>query len=245
MVPDESPSTQSSREVIVITSLVTAVVVGALAYSLGRMSTPGSPVPDNTSAEAGFARDMQVHHIQGVEMAMVIRDRTENEDVRRLAYDIATTQSHQAGQLYGWLAEWGLRQAGSEPPMTWMMRPGRSGEEGDHAAHTMGALMPGMATPSQMAELSAASGVEAERLFLSLMIAHHQGALEMAEAVIDRTDHPGVRVFADAVLLSQASEIDLMTRMLAELGERVIGIGEGGQAGAVATASREPRAEAE
>jgi uncharacterized protein (DUF305 family) len=152
-------------------------------------------------------------------MALIIRDRTEGEDVRLLAYDIATTQSHQAGQLYGWLVEWGLRQAGREPPMTWMMRPDRSGEEGDHAAHAMGALMPGMATPAQMAELSASSGVEAERLFLTLMIAHHQGALEMAEAVLERTDHPGVRTFADAVLISQASEIDLMTGMLAERSE--------------------------
>jgi uncharacterized protein (DUF305 family) len=219
MVPDESRSTRSGWGAIVVTAVITAVVVGAVAYPLGRLSTPNRPTPGATSAAAGFARDMQVHHIQGVEMALVIRDRTEGEDVRLLAYDIATTQGHQAGQLYGWLAEWGLRQAGSEPPMTWMMRPGRSGEEGDHAAHAMGSLMPGMATPAQMAELSAASGVEAERLFLSLMTAHHQGALEMAKAVLDRTDHPGVRTFADAVLVSQASEIDLMTRMLAERGE--------------------------
>ncbi|MDA1185460.1 MAG: DUF305 domain-containing protein [Acidobacteria bacterium] len=183
------------------------------------MSTPENPPPGNTSAEAGFARDMQVHHIQGVEMAMIIRDRTEDEGVRLLAYDIATTQSHQAGQLYGWLVEWQLRQAGSEPPMTWMMRSGGTGEDGDHAALAMGALMPGMATSAKMAELSAASGVEAERLFLSLMIAHHQGALEMADAARDLADHPGVLTFADAVLLSQASEIDLMTRMLAERGE--------------------------
>ena len=83
----------------------------------------------------------------------------------------------------------------------------------------MNALMPGMATSVQMAELSAASGVEAERLFLSLMIVHHQGALEMAEAVLDRTDHPRVRTFANAVLGSQTSEIELMTSMLEERGE--------------------------
>jgi uncharacterized protein (DUF305 family) len=219
MVQDESRSARSGRGTIVVAACITAVVVGAVAYPLGRMSAPRRLTPDATSAEAGFARDMQVHHIQGVEMALIIRDRTEGEDVRLLAYDIATTQSHQAGQLYGWLVEWGLRQAGREPPMTWMMRPDRSGEEGDHAAHAMGALMPGMATPAQMAELSASSGVEAERLFLTLMIAHHQGALEMAEAVLERTDHPGVRTFADAVLISQASEIDLMTGMLAERSE--------------------------
>jgi uncharacterized protein (DUF305 family) len=200
----------------VVTALVTAAVVGAASYSLGRMSTPGNPAPGNTSAEAGFARDMQVHHIQGVEMAMIIRDRTEGEGVRLLGYDIATTQAHQAGQLYGWLVEWRLRQAGSQSPMTWMMSSSQSGGEADRAAHGMGALMPGMATWAEMAELAEASGVEAERLFLGLMIAHHEGALEMAEAVLDRSDHPSVVTFADAILLSQASEIDLMTRMLAE-----------------------------
>ena len=213
MVPDESPSAESGRGGRVVTALVTAIAVGALAYSLGRMSAPDSALPDTTSAEAGFARDMQVHHIQGVEMAMMIRDRTEDEGVRLLAYDIATTQSHQAGQLYGWLTEWGLRQAGSEPPMTWMLPAGSSNMQ------TMGALMPGMAAPAEMAALSAASGVEAERLFLSMMITHHEGALEMAEAVLDRSTHPNTRTFADAVLLSQASEIDLMTRMLADRAE--------------------------
>jgi uncharacterized protein (DUF305 family) len=216
MAQDESPSQEPWRGGVVVTALVTAIVVGAMAYSLGRMSTPRNPAPVSTSAEAGFARDMQVHHIQGVEMAMIVRDGTDDEAVRLLAYDIATTQGHQAGQLYGWLTEWGLRQAGRQPPMTWMMPSDPSGEEGDHAAHAMGALMPGMATSAQMAALAVASGVEAERLFLSLMIAHHQGALDMAEAVIVRSTHPGVRTFADAVLLSQASEIDLMTRMLAE-----------------------------
>ena len=71
---DESPSTVPGRRAVVVTALVTAVVVGAVAYSLGRMSAPVNAVPGNTSAEAGFARDMQVHHIQGVEMAMVIRE---------------------------------------------------------------------------------------------------------------------------------------------------------------------------
>ena len=221
MVPDESPSSGAGLGAVVVTALITAVVVGVVAYSLGRMTTPVTPLPGSTSAEAGFARDMQVHHIQGVEMAMIIRDRTEDEGVRLLAYDIATTQAHQAGQLYGWLIQWGLRQAGSEPPMTWMMGSDSSGGGIDHPGHAMamGALMPGMATPTQMAALSAASGLEAERLFLSLMITHHEGALDMADAVLDRTANPSVRTFADAVLLSQASEIDLMSRMLAERAE--------------------------
>jgi uncharacterized protein (DUF305 family) len=82
----------------------------------------------------------------------------------------------------------------------------------------MGALMPGMATPEQVAQLEAATGVDAERIFLTLMIAHHQGALEMSNAVLQRTNAPVVRAFANAVLTSQQSEIDLMQEMLAKRG---------------------------
>jgi uncharacterized protein (DUF305 family) len=76
--------------------------------------------------------------------------------------------------------------------------------------------MPGLATPGQIAALSAASGVEAERLFLTLMIAHHRGAVEMADAVLDRSDHSVVRAFAKSVVASQTSEIELMRTMLAQ-----------------------------
>ena len=210
MHPAESPSTQPSRPTLVVTALVAAAVVGVVAFGLGRLSVPANATPGSTSAEAGFARDMQVHHIQGVEMAMIIREGTGDPDVRQLAYDIATTQSHQAGQLYGWLAEWGLNQLGSEPPMTWMMEPDASG------VMAMNALMPGMATPAQMEELFEASGVDAERLFLTLMIVHHQGALDMADAVLAHSNHPGTLTFANAVLTSQQGEIDLMNEMLAE-----------------------------
>jgi uncharacterized protein (DUF305 family) len=199
--------------------VIVAVVVGAAAFAAGRWTAPVVLSPSDTSPEAGFARDMQVHHIQGVEMAMVIRDNTDDEAMRRMAYDMATTQAQQAGQLYGWLVEWGLSQAGREVPMMWMMRPGRSGEVmamEPGMAMTRDALMPGMATAEEMDRLGSLRGVEAERLFLELMIEHHQGALDMSEAVLDRSDHGPTRAFAGAVLQSQQAEIDLMTRMLAD-----------------------------
>lgn len=222
MRPARSPKTRAgtgaSRVALIITALVTAVVVGVVAFSAGRLSTLDEAGPADTSAEAGFARDMQVHHNQGVELAMIVRDRTDDAEVRLLAYDIALTQSQQSGQLYGWLTQWGLSQAGSEPSMTWMTRPGRVGTSGGHAhaaAHTPGERMPGLATAAQVAELSAASGVDAERIFLTLMIAHHEGALEMAEAVLDRSGDTAVRAFATSVITSQTSEIDVMKSMLA------------------------------
>jgi uncharacterized protein (DUF305 family) len=208
MDPDASP--ERPRGLAILTAaLITTLVVLAGACGWGRAGGIAA-APGPTSAEAGFARDMQVHHLQGVELAMMVRDRSGDPDMRRMAYDMATTQAHQAGQLYGWLAAWELRQLGTEPPMTWM----------GHTGHGMGALMPGMATPEQVADLSAASGVEAERIFLELMITHHRGALEMSGAVIARSQHPVVLAFARGVLLSQQAEIDLMTTMLKARGGR-------------------------
>ena len=71
-----------------------------------------------------------------------------------------------------------------------------------------------MATPAQVANLQAATGIEAERIFLTLMIAHHKGALEMSQALLARSDQPSARAFAQAVVTSQQAEIDLMTTML-------------------------------
>jgi uncharacterized protein (DUF305 family) len=198
-VPERRPIAAAS----ILAGLVVAVAAGAGGYWWGTTSA-AAETPGPTSAEAGFARDMQVHHLQGVDLAMIVRDRSTDPDLRRMAYDMATTQAHQAGQLYGWLAAWGLKQLGSEPPMTWM----------GHSGHDMGALMPGMATAEQMSALSAATGVDAERMFLRLMIAHHRGALEMSDAVIGRSSHPAVLAFARGVLLSQRSETALMTTLL-------------------------------
>ena len=85
-----------------------------------------SSAPSDFGADAGFARDMQTHHAQAVEMAFLVRDRTDDEEVRTVAYDIITSQQQQAGQMYGWLVQWGLDQTGSRPPMAWV--------GGEHAA---------------------------------------------------------------------------------------------------------------
>ena len=72
-------------------------------------------------------------------MAFIIRDKTTNSTIRTIAYDIITTQQQQAGQMYGWLAQWRLHQTGSEPPMAWM----GSGHHMGSPAST-GSTMPGM-----------------------------------------------------------------------------------------------------
>ncbi|GAA1806827.1 hypothetical protein GCM10009749_13850 [Agromyces neolithicus] len=218
---------RGARIAVIVAAAVAVVLVAVAAFSIGRLSTLAEPTPTTTSAEAGFARDMQVHHQQGVELAMIIRDLTDDPDVRLLGYDIATTQAQQAGQMYGWLAEWNLLQAGSEPSMTWMTRPAEPGaghathdgdSDGSHTTHTPGEPMPGLATSEQIEELRGLEGTAAEVMFLELMIAHHQGAVEMAEAALERSSNDVVVDLSNSIVASQQAEIDLMNDMLVERG---------------------------
>jgi len=163
-------------------------------------------LPGNDSAEAGFARDMMVHHAQAVEMAEIVRDKTESEEVRILTSDISLTQQAQIGIMQGWLAVWGLPVTGTEPAMAWMGHP----TEG---------RMPGMANPEEVNRLRNAPPEEADAMFLRLMIPHHQAAIPMAEAVLEETDRPEVEQLAGAIVASQRSEIKVMQDMLEDMGE--------------------------
>ncbi|WP_338695901.1 DUF305 domain-containing protein [Streptomyces sp. Q6] len=188
---------------------------GAVTYAVA--DGDGGPkdlrVPAAESADAGFARDMAVHHQQAVEMAYLVRDRTKDEEVRRLAYDIAQTQANQRGMLLGWLDLWELPKVSAKPPMAWMgMADAPVGEDG--------ALMPGMATDTQLERLRSASGQRAEVMFLRLMIAHHKGGVHMAEGCVRRCEVGAERRLARGMVASQRSEIDLMTGMLTERGAK-------------------------
>ena len=204
---DHEPEAQHrGRGRLLLVGLV-ALLVGVLG-ALWVVQTRNA-APTDFGADAGFARDMQTHHAQAVEMAFLVRDRSQDDEVRTVAYDIITSQQQQAGQMYGWLVLWGLDQTGSRPPMAWV--------GGEHAAAHTGpdGSMPGMATPAQLAELKAATGVEAERIFLRLMIAHHAGGVAMAEAAVAQAGTPEVRTLAGAIAAAQASEIALLQQMLA------------------------------
>lgn len=159
--------------------------------------------PGDDSLEAGFARDMMVHHDQAVQMALLIRDRTDDPVMRAIATDMILTQQNQIGQMLGWLNLWGLPATGQEPPMSWMGHP----TEG---------LMPGMATPEELANLERLSGEAADVAFLQLMIRHHQGGLTMAEEALNRSGVRAVRDLARQIVAAQEIEIANMEALLAE-----------------------------
>lgn len=99
--------------------------------------------------------------------------------------------------MQGWLAVWGLPMTGTELAMSWMGHP----TEG---------RMPGMASPQEINRLRNTPPDEADKLFLRLMIPHHQAAVPMAEAVLKRTDQPEVEHLASAIVASQKGEIEIM-----------------------------------
>ncbi len=208
------------------TRLVVAIILGATilvgaSFFVGRASVPIEPTPTSNSAEAGFSRDMQTHHLQAVDMSLIVRDLTDDPEIRLLAYDIATAQAQQAGQMHAWLSVWGLPQASPEPIMTWMSRPTLEGKVHDHSGddgkdYKPGDPMPGLATNEQMDHLKTLSGVEAEKYFLELMIAHHIGGVEMAEAILERSSNWAVTNLSRGMVVVQQGEIDYMNDLLAE-----------------------------
>jgi uncharacterized protein (DUF305 family) len=206
----------SSRRWLTASGVLVGVCLVLLAMvaarSLSEDSSPAEPpAPAGGSAEAGFARDMAVHHQQAVEMSFIVRDRTDDTDVRRLAYDIINTQANQRGMLLALLESWDLPVVTADPPMAWM------DHAMEHEPHD-GSLMPGMATNAQLDELRAAEGTEAEVLYLQLMTDHHEAGVHMARAAVDQGEGEQVVRLAEGMVNGQESEIGLMADMLAERG---------------------------
>lgn len=201
---------------VVVAALVALAVglVGGLA--LGR-SSGEEESPTTDSVAAGFARDMQTHHDQAVEMSWIVRDRTDDRLVRSLAYDIARTQSHQSGQMAGWLQAWGLKPTGPGERMDWMKGVGHSHGDDAHTLQEDGS-MPGMATPAQLDKLKSLRGEEAEVYYLQLMIRHHEAGVPMAEVGRDHSKNDAVEVLASSIIESQTAETRTMTTMLEERG---------------------------
>ncbi|WP_371538607.1 MULTISPECIES: DUF305 domain-containing protein [unclassified Streptomyces] len=177
----------------------------------GHTGAGAARTPTAGSADAGFARDMSVHHQQAVEMSFIVRDRTDNADVRRLAYDIANTQANQRGMMTGWLNLWGLPVSDADRlPMQWM----GMGQE----PPTDGALMPGMATTAQLSALRKLSGRKAEIRYLQLMTAHHKGGIHMAEGCVQLCKVGTEKKLAQGMVAAQQSEVQLMADLLKERG---------------------------
>jgi uncharacterized protein (DUF305 family) len=212
-VSDDAPVARPATRRVVVAVAVVALL--AVAFAIGRFTAFGASAapttPSTVSADAGFARDMQVHHTQAVLMAMEIYRKTSDDELRTLSYDIATTQAGQRGEMFGWLVQWGLPQASSQPLMQWMVASSAH-SHGDTSALSQDELLAqmGMASDAELDELRTLEGQPADCLFLELMIRHHQGAIPMAEAVIELGSDARVKDVAQTIVAGQSAEIDAM-----------------------------------
>jgi uncharacterized protein (DUF305 family) len=154
----------------------------------------------HNDADVTFAQQMIPHHTQAVEMSdTLLAKQGIDPRVTALANQIKAAQGPEIQQMQGWLTQWGVP---AMPPMS---------GHGDMTG------MSGMMSEQDMTALKDAQGVDASKLFLTQMIAHHEGAITMAQSEIKDGQYPPAVEMAHAIVTTQQQEIDTMKGMLASL----------------------------
>ena len=187
------------------------VISAAEAAELGRTSF--------TADDVAFMQHMIVHHAQAVEMVELLQTRGVHPTVRRLGQRIAQSQEAEIALMRGWLSDRG------QPLEMPDMGGGHVGmDHSAHAGHAMAPsdtpIMPGMLSPAQLQALAAASGPAFDRLFLEGMIRHHQGALDMVDALMAQpgaAEDTMLSDFTTSVVGDQSAEILRMQSLLSDL----------------------------
>lgn len=167
---------------------------------LAAVALAGCGSPNTVSADPAdvtFAQQMIPHHEQAVEMSELALDpaREASEPVRDLAGGIGDAQEPEIETMQGWLEDWDAKAE-------------------DHGDHDMGG-MSGMMSDEQMSALAAATGTDFDRMWLQMMIEHHEGAVEMAETEVADGQDSRAKALARAIIDAQRAEITEMTRLLA------------------------------
>ncbi|KXX59380.1 DUF305 domain-containing protein [Rhodococcus sp. LB1] len=206
MGSDTKPS--SSHGPLVL--LLSAILLGAAGIAAGMwLQSKRDTNPEGvqlSSADIGFAQDMSVHHEQAVLIAQTL-SRDIDPQIRVIADQIVVAQTSEIATMRGWLNLF------DEPfttprPMQWMH--GSDPAMSDHG----GAPMPGAASTSEITRLAGLRGADAETLFLQLMIRHHQGGVDMAEAATHSVASEPIRRIARGMIRDQSNEIAVMTAIL-------------------------------
>ena len=170
---------------------------GSNGHNMTGMGGATSSMPvggDHNAADVRFAQDMIPHHAQAVAMAKLASTNASDPKVKDLARRIQSAQSPEIALMTGWLTAWG-----EEVP-------------GDMSGHDMS--MPGMMSMDDMAALMSATGSGFDSMFLTMMIAHHEGAISQSTTALTSGSDPAVRELAQKIIAAQTTEIAEMKVLL-------------------------------
>ena len=186
-----------------------AAAIAALVVGCGSSDTGASHQMDETSTPAestgsagqaehndqdvAFAQGMIPHHQQAIDMADMAAEKASSAEVKGLASRIQAAQDPEIQQLTDMLEKWG---APTEPSMPGTHHGGMSGE--------------GMMTDEEMQQLEAASGAEFDRMWVQMMIKHHQGAVDMAKTELEQGGDAEAKDLAQKIIDAQEAEIEEM-----------------------------------
>jgi uncharacterized protein (DUF305 family) len=183
------------------------LVVGVLVLAAGGGFVLGErhATPDPTTSDIGFLQDMRTHHEQAVEMSLIYISKTgTNPTTGLIAREIAFSQAAEIGRMIQLLRTYEQPEANETgTAMAWMNEA--VPEE----------RMPGLASDADMGKLNAATGADADTLFMTLMIAHHQGGIHMAQYATAHAGTSEVRALAASMVSSEQEEIVEMQGLLA------------------------------
>lgn len=178
---------------IVIVAVTAALLAGMLGWIVGRASND----VESSDVDVGFLQDMRVHHEQAIDMSFTYLKLSDTDPrLRTVARSIIWQQGVEIGLMLQLLDDMGAPDLGEEgQAMAWMGHPMDVYE------------MPGMASDEQLDELAASDGAEADRLFVELMTAHHEGGIDMATEAAEHAANDDVRRYAGAMARGQQAEI--------------------------------------
>jgi uncharacterized protein (DUF305 family) len=189
---------------------LTACSDDATAPQTGAAAAPSSSsqasAEARNDADVTFAQGMIVHHRGAIAMADLAVERAQNSDVQALAERISAAQGPEIDTMSGWLQAW------DEDVPEGMAMEDMAG--GGHGAMGEGTPATGMDMEASMTELDAATAGEFDRMFLEMMIEHHQDAVEMAQTEQAEGENPDVLELAQAIKTDQTREIQEMQRLL-------------------------------
>jgi uncharacterized protein (DUF305 family) len=209
--------TLTRRAALTATAVTAALVLAACGNDSdsassghqGHSSASSSASADATTAahnaqDVSFAQGMIPHHQQALEMAKLAAGRASSAEVKDLAARIEKAQDPEIQTMSGWLKSWGKDVTTSDSSMESM--PGM-----EHSAHSD---MPGMMDSKDMDKLEKASGADFDTMFLTMMIEHHKGAIEMATTEKDKGKYGPATSMSDGIITAQTAEITEMNKLL-------------------------------